>query len=184
MKFKHAKDCIEYLGSQFPGRLTTGMGKLLLRQFTNFDRDCVMQAIDSFTLNHEFKSADIEPKALLDAIRAEQRKTKPTGENAKPEGSWADVWRRLRPQLAGKGDVEVCLRVHRQWLVFGGESNREKFLASCRNTLVGMGMPIADAPRYVETILLDPGSFQQVLYDLRDNPPQMLAAVAEGVGAA
>lgn len=180
MKHQHAKDCIRYLGEQFPGRLTQGMAKLLLRQFTSFERDAVMKAIDAFTLNHEFKSADIEPKHLLEAIRAEERKTNPPGDNARKEGSWFDAWRRMRPQLGGAGDVEVCLRVHRQWLIEAGETYREKFLASCRNTLFAAGMLVHDdRRRYAETITLDPDSFRQVLQDVRDNQPSL-----EPVGAA
>ncbi len=178
MKSKEADACVAYLGGQFPARLTTANGKLLMRQFLNFEQPIVMRAIDWFKLNHEFRSGEFEMKPLIEAIRNEERKARQGGsESTQKEGTWFDVWRRLRPQLAGRGDVEVCLRVHRQWLIEGGENYREKFLASCRNTLYVAGMQKAeDRQRYAETILLDPDSFRQALEDVRDCQPSLMGA--------
>jgi hypothetical protein len=175
MKAEELKIAIKYLGGLFPGQLTQEQARYLAKALAPFTKDAVTQAIDVHRATH----TKVDTAHLLEGCRAEERRAKDSTNNTRNEGSWADVHRRMRPQLTGKSDVEVCLRVHRQWIVHSDASYQAKFLASCRQQLLSIGMQREDVPRYVDTLFLDPGSFQQVLDDVRANPPVLHNVAAE-----
>jgi hypothetical protein len=175
VKPEDLKNAIKYLGGLFPGQLTQEQARYLAKALAPFTKEAVTQGIDI----HRAKQDKVHTAMLIEGCRAEERRAKDSTNNTRNEGSWADVQRRLRPQLTGKSDVEVCLRVHRQWLVHSGSSYQTKFLASCRQQLLALGMPAGDVQRYVETLYLDPGTFQQVLDDVRACPPVLQSMTSE-----
>ncbi len=162
------------LGGLFPGQLTQEIAKWTAAQFLPFTVAAVTEAVDAHKAAHEF----LNTPNLLEGIRAIERKESQVRVNVDREGSWCDVQRRLRPQLHGRSDIEVILRVHRAWLwaAAGGaekasDGYRSRFLSSCRSMLLAhAGVVLEHLASWANTIEHHPADFQMVLDDLRGNP--------------
>ena len=171
------KSCVHLLGQLFPGQLTEEQARLAVEKIQELDHADVERAIKAHREAYEF----ITWPQLFEACRAAEREraergraaakaAEPGVDNSKREGSWADVYRRQNPQLAGASDYEVVLRVHRGWWFrCGGSAGYRKMIVySCTSKLVSFGMDPADAEKWAETVFEDsPEFFRQCLDEIR-----------------
>src|SRR4051812_1624070 len=105
------KKAVFLLGQLFPSQLTEELARFARDEFKGFEAADVEKAMRTHRATREF----INWPQLLEGCRAVAgARTKAEG-NASREGSWCDVYRRQRPDLADKSDLEVILRIHRGW---------------------------------------------------------------------
>ena len=173
------------LAGLFPNQLSGEQARFAAREFLPFSVAGASRAIREHRKAHEFISW---PK-LLEGCRAAEHDANRGVNLAEREQSWCDVQRRLHPQLDGRCDVEVILRVHRQWAalaVGGGEfaemsaGYRRQIETSCKAKLVEVAFPAGvvqtdeeAAATFVwvaqtaELVFASVETFKQVLSDLR-----------------
>jgi hypothetical protein len=173
MKPDEANKALKYLAGLFPCQLTTETGTWFLRHFRDFDYSDVIKAIDAHresphvTANKGF----LDCGQLLEGCRAEANARQKGRAFARREGSWADVYRRLRPDLKDSTDVEVVMHVHRGWWRRCGKSDgyRRQFERSCVSLLVSFGIPPESAALAADAVFGAPDDYDRALTDLVDN---------------
>lgn len=155
MKPDEVKKAMTKLGGMFPGQFTQEQGKLLAKEFAGLSFAAVCKAIDQHRMNPELKDGFMHVGKLLEGCRAAEHEAEFGPRIAQREQTWCDVQRRLHPQLAQAGDLEVILRVHRQWAVraAGGDDftqmsdgNRKMIETSCKSQLMAIAYDPGEEP--------------------------------------
>lgn len=175
-----AKSLVKLLSELFPNQLTPAQAREAAQRFKGHASADVERAIKDHRAAHEF----VNWPQLYEGCRAAAKRGM-AAKSQDREGTWCDVFRRQNPQLEGRSDVEVILRVHRAWWhmalngVFGGtDASRHHLKLSCVYALMlGPKFDQATADAYAATVFEEsPEYFRQVLEDLRANEPQLQPA--------
>lgn len=170
MKPDEVTKAVKLLGDLFPGQLTTETVKLLREQWLPLSFDAVSKACKAHKCSPDLKDGFMHVGKLLEGCRAAAHAEKAQTLTTSREGSWCDVRRRQNPQLAGRCDVEVIVRVHRDWWWRDrdrkGEGYRRQIEASLLYLLHDAGDGAAEA--WVPYVFdAEPVDFAQSLRDLR-----------------
>lgn len=175
MNHDDTKKLVKLLAGLFPNQLTVEQGRFAAEKFREFECADVERAIKTHRESGATKEGFIDWKNLFEGCRAASKSRSEGEENFRREGTWADVYRRQRQELADAGDYEVVLRVHRRWWWRCGkrDSYRSQITASCVTRLIVFGMSQADAEKWTEVVFDDsPDYFRQCLEEIRDAAAQ------------
>lgn len=172
-----AKKCVKKLGGLFPGQLTQDQAEWALKRFLEFEYADVVKAIDghrespAVTANKGF----IEWTQLMEGCRAAARAQDKRGAMfSRREGSWADIRRRQRPDLAEATDAEVVMRIHRGWWLKWPKTDgwRAKLHRECAHELVNAGVTLAAASIAAEAVFGEQVDFDRAVLELNFKVPR------------
>jgi len=170
-----AKRLATLLGKLFPSQLTPELYRFVADGLSQFDVGDAEKAIKSHRAAREF----VAPNELFEGCRAAANARVKVSETTRKEGTWADVFRRQRPDLAKASDYEVVLRIHRGWWFKCSKSDgyRRQIDHSCTSLLIRFGMEQAAAEQWAATVFEEgPEFFRQCLEEIRSaaaDPAQM-----------
>lgn len=163
------KKVLKLIGGMFPGRVTEEQMIALADRLRQFSYVAAAKAVNDHCFNHEFLSFP----QLIEGCRSAEQTSKLSPRQNFPSMSFADIYRRQRPDLTDANDFEVVIRVHRSWWISQTRTAplRAKLERSCAAALISVGMPANEALQWVAYIFLDSTECQDWLNTVRQMQP-------------
>lgn len=172
MRPDEAKRLLKQLAGLFSGQVTQDQASYILSELAPLDcRNCERAIREHRTFNERinFPELWVACKATL------SQATNQAAESPKKtkDLTWADSFRRQRPDLASSSDAELILIIHRGWWNRCNQSDayRTKFGSSCRAALIESGKSHEEAAGMAQVIFADGNLFALTLQDLRGELP-------------